>query len=180
MQRLLQPWHVVVPVGEHVHVLERPQAVALPEHITRHLGHVFTEGRYAVGMGLVHGSVVVEFDSRNVLGRVDLGGVVLGLNLSFHLASNVNDVDVKCNILELQELLLRLLVQIELLELLGGVLVPMPGIAFEGVEEVVVCEDHVFICEEGIVGLIIFGVVGASDRGEGVEDSNDRSQLHIV
>ena len=87
--------------------------MALPENISRHLLHVFLKSRNAIFTWLLF-AVFVVAHAWNILHRINLLRLIFRLHFALHFAINMDDVDVKCDVLKLQKLLLCLFMQIKL------------------------------------------------------------------
>lgn len=117
----------------------------LPEYIGCHFLHVLSKSWNVILTRLLAAILIVRH-ARYFLGGIHFLCLVFRFDFAVLLAINVNDVNVESNVLQLQKFLLSLLVQVKLLVVLALVLIPVPSVSFESVEQVVICLDTVFIC----------------------------------
>lgn len=91
--------------------------MSLSEYISSDFLHVLSEGwNHVLARQLF--AILVVAHTWNILSWINTLRLVLRFHFSFLLAVNVDDIDVKCDILKLQKLLLSLLVNVKLAVLL--------------------------------------------------------------
>jgi len=125
-------WHIVFSIFEHIEPSESSRGIALSKGICDDLGHVL---------------LVIGWSAVFLLGVevwVKHAVVVLGLDD----AIDVDQVNVEGDVQELSEFFVSLLLDVELTEPLGAVLELVPGVAFKGVEHVIVTGLEISVVEE--------------------------------
>jgi hypothetical protein len=125
-------WHIVFSIFEHVEPSEGSRGIALSEGICDNFRHVL---------------LVIGWSAVVLLGVevwIKHAVVVLGLDNAIH----VNQVHVEGDVQELSEFFISLLLDVELAEPLGAVLELVPGVAFKGIEHVIVAGLEISVVEE--------------------------------
>lgn len=125
-------WYIVFSVFEHIEPSESSRGIALSKGIGYNLRHIL---------------LVISWSSIFLLGVevwIKHAVVVLGLDDAIY----VNQVNVKGDVQELSEFSISLLFDVELTEPLGAVFELVPGVAFKGVEHIIVTSLEISVVEE--------------------------------